>query len=198
MRVAVLVLEGCNEMDSFVAFTMLRRVTRPDWQLQLVTPTPSIISGGGITITGQAGIEAIVVADAVLIGSGRDTARYAADKAFLKQLGLNPGRQLIGAQCSGAILLDALGLLPDRVACSDLLSRPALEARGLRVLDAPFYSRGTVAMAGGCLASPYLAAWTILRLIDADAAAAVLHQVAPVGEKAAYVERAMAAISGPS
>lgn len=181
-------------MDSFVAFTMLRRVTRPDWQLQLVTPTPSVVSGGGVTIAGQAGLEAIGTADAVLIGSGRDTERYAADDAFLKQLGLDPRRQVIGAQCSGAMLLDALGLLPERVACTDLLTRPALEARGLHVLDAPFYSRGNIAMAGGCLASSYLAAWAILRLTDAATAAAVLHQVAPVGEKAPSVAHALQVI----
>lgn len=195
MRVALLILEGANELDSFVAFTMLRRVTRPDWQLQLVAPTPTITSGGGVTITAQGGMEAVKDADAVLIGSGKYTDRYAEDAGFLAQLPLDPERQLIGAQCSGSLLLHAKGLLPDGVTCTDLFTKPMMESRGLRVLDQPFHATGNVATAGGCLASAYLAAWTVLRLTDAATAKAVLHQVAPVGEKESYVARAMAVIS---
>lgn len=194
MRVTLLILEGANELDSFVAFTMLRRVARPDWQFQLVAPTPTITSGGGVTIAAQAGMDALQDANAVLIGSGKYTDRYAGDADFLAQLPLDPERQLIGAQCSGALLLHAKGLLTDGVTCTDLFTSPMLEARGLRVLDQPFHAAGNVATAGGCLASAYLAAWTVLRLTDAATATEVLHQVAPVGEKDSYVARAMAAI----
>jgi len=194
MRAVLLILEGANELDSFVAFTMLRRVTKPDWQVQLVAPTPTITSGGGVTITAQAGMQAVKDADAVLIGSGKYTDRYAADADFLAQLPLDPGRQVIGAQCSGALLLHAKGLLPDGVTCTDLFTKPLMEQRGLRVLDQPFHAAGNVATAGGCLASAYLAAWTVLRLTDAAMATAVLHQVAPVGEKESYIAGAMAAI----
>ena len=48
-----------------------------------------------------------------------------------------------------------------------------------------------MATAGGCLASQYLAAWIIARTEGPQAAADALHYVAPVGEKEAYVERAM-------
>ena len=66
---------------------------------------------------------------------------------------------------------------------------------GVDVIDAPFVAHGNVATAGGCLASQYLAAWMIARggsLADAEAA---VHYVAPVGEKAACVERAMGVIA---
>jgi transcriptional regulator GlxA family with amidase domain len=62
------------------------------------------------------------------------------------------------------------------------------------VLDAPFVAHGNVATAGGCLASQYLAAWIIARLAGTAAAEEALHYVAPVGEKADYVTRAMAAV----
>jgi transcriptional regulator GlxA family with amidase domain len=194
MHVALLILEGANELDSFVALTMLRRVTRPDWQVQLVAPTPTIVSGGGVTIAAQAGMAALQDADAVLIGSGQFTERYAQDADFLAQLALDPQRQLIGAQCSGPLLLQAKGLLPNRVTCTDLFTKPLLESRGARALDRAFHAEGNVATAGGCLASAYLAAWMILKLTDAETASTVLYQVAPVGEKESYVAHALGMI----
>jgi hypothetical protein len=57
-------------------------------------------------------------------------------------------------------------------------------------------AHGNVATAGGCLASQYLAAWMIARLATLNDAEEAIHYVAPVGEKATYVERAMAVV-GP-
>jgi hypothetical protein len=59
------------------------------------------------------------------------------------------------------------------------------------VLQQPFYAKGNVATAGGCLASQYLAAWVIARLEGVPAAEEAIRYVAPVGEKEEYVERAM-------
>ena len=52
-------------------------------------------------------------------------------------------------------------------------------------------AKGNVATAGGCLSSQYLAAWLIARLEGLEAARSAMHYVAPVGEKEAYVSRAM-------
>ena len=49
-----------------------------------------------------------------------------------------------------------------------------------------------MATAGGCLASQYLVAWLIARLKGLDAAREVLHYFAPVGEKQAFIDRALA------
>jgi hypothetical protein len=62
---------------------------------------------------------------------------------------------------------------------------------GVQVLDQPFYAEGSVATAGGCLASQYLAAWILLRASTQEEAKAVLHFVAPVGQKDEYVRRAI-------
>ncbi|MNT88315.1 hypothetical protein D3C72_2288580 [compost metagenome] len=61
-------------------------------------------------------------------------------------------------------------------------------------MDAPFVAHGNVATAGGCLTSQYLAAWMIARLATVQDAEEAIHYVAPVGEKAEYVARAMAAV----
>ena len=105
----------------------------------------------------------------------------------MSRLKLDPKRQLIGSQCAGAWFLAKLGLLENRPACTSLASRAGLEAMGIRVLDRPFVAGGNVASAGGCLASPYLAAWVILRLLGRDAAESALRIVAPVGQKTEYV-----------
>lgn len=61
----------------------------------------------------------------------------------------------------------------------------------MQVLDQPFFAKGNVATAGGCLSSAYLAAWVIARTEGLDAAASALRYVAPVGEKDAYVANAL-------
>ena len=88
-------------------------------------------------------------------------------------------------------MLAQLGLLDDVPACTDLVSKPWVAAAGVEVLNQPFFAKGNVATAGGCLASHYLAGWILARLEGSEAAESALHYVAPVGEKEEYVERAM-------
>ena len=94
-----------------------------------------------------------------------------------------PSRQLIGAQCSGTLVLAKLGLIGDLPACTDLTTKPWVIEAGVRVLDAPFVAHGNVATAGGCLSSQYLAAWMIARGGSIEDMQAAIHYVAPVGEK---------------
>jgi hypothetical protein len=117
----------------------------------------------GVTIRRQKPLEFAAEADAVLIGSGIRTREIAADPAMLARIELDPARQLIGAQCSGTLLLAKLGLIGDLPACTDLTTKPWVIEAGVEVLDAPFVAHGNVATAGGCLASQYLATWMIAR-----------------------------------
>ena len=92
------------------------------------------------------------------------------------------------------MLLARLGLIGALPACTDLTTKPWVTEAGIEVIDAPFVAHGNVATAGGCLASQYLAAWIIARGASVADAEAALHYVAPVGEKEAYVARAIAAV----
>ena len=114
---------------------------------------------------------------------------------MLGRLALDPKRQLLGAQCSGTLILAKLGLLGRVPACTDLTTKPWVQEAGVEVLNQPFHAQGNIATAGGCLSSSYLAAWVIARAEGTEAAAAALHYVAPVGEKDEYVSRAMANIT---
>ena len=189
MRVAILTFDGFNELDSFIALGLLNRLGADGWKAEITSPTTHVTSMNGVTVQAQQPLEFANEADAVIFGSGIYTRAIAQDGRILDRLRLDPIRQLIGAQCSGALLLARLGLLADKPACTDLTTRPWLLEAGVRVEEAPFHARGPIATAGGCLASQYLAAWTMVRGAGFDAAARALHYAAPVGEKDAYVAR---------
>jgi transcriptional regulator GlxA family with amidase domain len=195
MRIAILTFDGFNELDSLIALGVLQRVSQPRWTVALTCPAPQVRSMNGVVLQAQAPLAFAREADAVLVGSGVKTRELVEDAAQMAELALDPARQLIGAQCSGTLLLARLGLLQGLPACTDLTSKPWVQAAGVEVLERPFVARGNLATAGGCLASPYLAAWVILRLAGADAAQQALHYLAPVGEKAGYVAHAMSVLA---
>lgn len=195
MHIAILTFEGFNELDSLISFGILNRVQKPDWRVSIASPTNKVLSMNGLMVEAQASLEEACGADAVLVGSGRLTRDVVADDALMSRLKLDPARQLLGAQCSGTLILAKLGLLDDVPACTDLITKPWVEEAGVAVLNQPFVAKDNVATAGGCLSSQYLAAWLISRLAGAEAARSALHYVAPVGEKDVYITRAMANIS---
>lgn len=195
MQIAILTFDGFNEIDSFVASAILNRMRGSGWIAHIATPTPTVTSMNGVTIEGQRPIDFAEEADAVLIGSGIRTREVAADPAMLARIRLDPARQLIGAQCSGTLILARLGLIGTLPACTDLTSKPWVIEAGVDVIDAPFVAHGNVATAGGCLASQYLAAWTIARGASVEAAAEAIRYVAPVGEKEATVARVFGMIA---
>lgn len=194
MRIAVLTFEGFNELDSFIAAAMINRVKQPELKALIVCPAQKVASMNGVVVHSQAPLGFAREADAVIVGSGVRTRELVRDAKLMAELRLDPKRQVIAAQCSGALVLAKLGLLADVPACTDSTTRPWVEEAGVKVLEQPFVAHGNVATAGGCLASHYLAAWVIARLAGWKAADSVLHYVAPVGEKPQYVERARAAI----
>ena len=194
MHIAILTFDGFNELDSLIAYGMLNRLAMRgdrDWKVSIASPTARVTSMNGLTIDSHIGLEEANQADAVLLGSGMKTREVGENLSVMSQIRLDPERQLIGAQCSGTFLLARLGLLGSLPACTDLTSKPWVQAAGVEVVNQPFISSGNVATAGGCLSAQYLCAWVIARLKGEDDAREVLHYFAPVGEKDEYVERGM-------
>ncbi len=191
MHTAILTFEGYNELDSLIALGVLNRIKKDDWRVTIATPTPKVRSMNGVVIEQMSSLEEAVDADAVIVGSGINTREVVENLTIMNTLRrLDPSRQLIAGQCSGALVLAKLGLLNDVPACTDLTTKPWVIAAGVEVLNQPFFARDNLATAGGCLASHYLAAWIIARLDGKDAAEGALHYVAPIGEKEEYIERA--------
>ncbi|NLS27637.1 hypothetical protein S2M10_26360 [Sphingomonas sp. S2M10] len=194
MQIAVLTFDGFNELDSFIAAAILNRMRAHGWAAHITCPSEEVTSLNGVTIRRQRPLAFAAEADAVIIGSGSKTREIAADADLLAQIRLDPERQLIGAQCSGTLVLAKLGLIGALPACTDLTTKPWVIEAGIDVIDAPFVAHGNVATAGGCMASQYLAAWMLARGGGLEAAREALHYVAPVGEKTATVAQAIGVV----
>lgn len=194
MHIAILTFDGYNELDSLIALGVLNRVHDADWRVSIAAPTERIRSMNGLVIESHIAVEEAAAADAVIVGSGIRTREVVADRNLMARLRLDPARQLLGAQCSGTLVLAKLGLLEGVPACTDLTTKPWVQAAGVDVLNQPLFARGNVATAGGCLSSAYLAGWMIARLCGVQQARDVLHYFAPVGEKESYVATAMSNI----
>jgi transcriptional regulator GlxA family with amidase domain len=191
MHIAILTFDGYNELDSLIAYGILNRVKQPNWRVSLACPTARVRSMNGVTLEAQATLADARAADAVIVGSGILTRDIVQDAAIMGELRFDPKKQLLGAQCSGTLVLAKLGLLENIPACTDSITKPWVEEAGVTVLNQPLFIKDNIATAGGCLASQYLAAWIIARLVGIEAAASAMHYVAPVGEKEEYVARAL-------
>jgi transcriptional regulator GlxA family with amidase domain len=148
----------------------------------------------GVRVERQQPLSFAREADVVVVGSGRQTRDVVADPTIMRELRFDPARQIVAAQCSGALVLAKLGILGDMPACTDVTTKPWVVEAGVQVIDQPFHAAGNVATAGGCLASHYLATWILARTLGRDVAADVLGYVTPVGQQADWETRAFAAI----
>jgi len=193
-RVAIITFDGFNELDSFIALGLLNRLRPHGFTAEITGPATRLTSMNGVTIEAQQPLEFANEADVVLFGSGIYTRAIAENSALLDRFTLDPLRQLIGAQCSGTLLLARLGLIGNMPACTDLTTKPWVVEAGVRVVDEPFHARGPVATAGGCMASQYLAAWVMLKRAGLQATEQALHYVAPVGEKDEYVKKVVSVV----
>lgn len=195
--VTLVAFDDFTDIDLLLAWDLLSRVERPDWHVEIVGTAPTHRSRTGIDLATRGRLDACRRADAVLFGSGPGSRKCITSREFLASFALDPTRQLIGSQCSGALILAALGLLEARPATTHPQARAELEAMGVAILDAPLVVDGNVATAAGCLAATYLASWVVDRLGGREQRDAMLRSVAPVGEEAdllGSVERVLASI----
>src|SRR5688572_15988036 len=169
MHIAILTFDGFNELDSLIALGILNRVKRPGWRVSLCCPQATVTSMNGVVVQAQSQLSDAASADAVIVGSGIKTREVVAEARMMSALRLDPGRQLVAAQCSGTLILAKLGLLGGVPACTDLTTKPWVQEAGVEVLNQPFFAAGNVATAGGCFASQYLSAWIIARLDGEEA-----------------------------
>jgi transcriptional regulator GlxA family with amidase domain len=194
-HVAIVTLQGFNELDSLIAYNLLKRIKRVDLRVTLCCPEAEVTSMNGVIVRAQSSLEDAATAQAVMIGSGVRTRELIASRQLLSRMKLHPEKQLIAAQCSGVLLLSSLGLLSGLPVCTDLATRSSLQEAGVEVLEQPFFATGNMATAGGCLASLYLAAWIMARVEGLDAALAAIGCIAPVGEKEDFVAKTVLNIS---
>lgn len=191
MNIAILTFQGFNEIDSLVAFRMLKWLDKDNWNIKICCPDVEVISMGGLVIRAQGMLEDANQADAVIVGSGVMTRDIIKDESIMNRISLNPSSQIIGAQCSGTLMLAKLGILGGTPACTDSSTKPWVLEAGIEILNQPLFAKDNVATAGGCLSSAYLSAWVIAKLDNIETAKKALHYFAPIGEKDEFVEKAV-------
>jgi transcriptional regulator GlxA family with amidase domain len=184
MLITQIVFDRFTDLDVFLAWDLLNRVRRPDWTVRLLGTSAQHTSVAGLTIPMHGQIEEAASADAVLLASGPETRTLRLDRDYLARLRLDPSRQLVGSMCSGALILEALGLLRGKRATTHPLVRDLLVSTGVTVVDEPFVREGNVATAAACLAGVDLASWVIESLLGEDARHSALNEVLPVGDRA--------------
>lgn len=189
MRIALLAFDGFDELEVGVLSSMLNRLSARGWRAEVTSAAAQITSMHGVTLQVTQPLEFANEADAVVMSSNLYARAMAQNSALLDRLQLDPVRQWLAAQGSGALMLTRLGLLGGLPVCADAATRPWLIEAGVRVLEEPFYARGPVATVGGGLAAPYLAAWLMLRGLGEHLALQALQMTAPVGEQASYAQR---------
>ena len=195
MNIAILTFEGFNELDSFIALGILNRMKGSGWNVQITCPSEQVTSMNGVTINAQQPLSFCDKADIVLFGSGIYTRDIAKDESILSQINLDTSRQIVGAQCSGTLLMAELDILKGLPACTDLTTKPWVIEAGVEVLNQPFMARDNVATAGGCMSSQYLATWAIAKGASKQDAASALEYIGPVGEKESYTQQCLDVVS---
>lgn len=186
--VGIVAFDGFTDLDVFLPWDLLSRVgqlfgDRIDWSVRLLGTAPTHVSAAGLSIPMHGTVDELKRCDVVLFASGPATRAQCEDDAYLGRLraALAPERQTLAAQCSGALLLGALGVLEGLTATTYPTARDRLRRFGAHVVEAPFVAHGRVATAAGCLAGVDLARWIVERHAGAAAARAVLRTVAPAG-----------------
>lgn len=181
-NIAIVIFDRFTDIDLWLMWDLLNRVRVEGWNVRILGDSEMHISATGVPVQPHGRIEEANNADAVLFVSGLGTRDRIVDEEWLAKFQLDPGRQLIGSICSGALIMAKLGLLEGRRATTYPTSKLLLETFGVKVVEKPFVASGKVATAGGCLAQQYLAGWVIETLADKKWRDLVLKSIQPVGE----------------
>lgn len=182
MKLAIVAFENFTDIDVFLLWDLLNRVTVPDWSVQILGEQTHHTSRSGLTIPMHGHVQLANTSDVVLFSSGSETRQKMKDADYLSQFNLNPEHQLIGSMCSGALILAALGLLQGKQATTYPTAKQLLENFGVFVVERSLVIEENIATAAGCLAAQDLAGWVIERKLGIQMKETVLTSVLPVGQ----------------
>lgn len=190
MHVALVAFDKFTDIDLFLPWDLLNRVSDPrysaqpltSWRVSICADAARINSVAGLAIDTHGPLALANDANAVFIVSGPGSRAKIRDDAFLGALRLDPARQLIAAIDSGALILAKLGLLEGLSATTYPSVFPELEALGVRTEHRTMVVHGNIATGGACLAAQDLSEWIIRRLIGPEMAALVANSIARLGD----------------
>jgi transcriptional regulator GlxA family with amidase domain len=174
VRIAVLVYDGFDELDSVGPYEVLRNAAAAGADAEVVlvslSAQPSVTGSHGLTVTPQATLDAGNW-DLVLVPGGGWNDRGPAGAYAEAQAGelpaairrLHEGGTTIAAVCTGAMLVSAAGLLHDRPATTHRGALVDLRSTGARLIDARVVDDGDLLSCGGVTSGIDLALWIVER-----------------------------------
>jgi transcriptional regulator GlxA family with amidase domain len=193
VAIRLVAFDDFTDVDLIFMWDLLKRVHAPYWDVRMIGDAPVHTSMTGVPIPMHGDLEEANTADVVLFTSGKGNRVKIADPAWMARFALDPGRQMIGSICSGALILAAMGLLDGKEATTYPTAKTLLEGYGVKVVERPFVAEGNVATAGGCVAAQYLVGWVIERFLGKAVADSVMASCRPVGEGQYYAAEEVAA-----
>ena len=185
---AIILFDGFTDIDVFLHWDLLNRprleLAEPvaDWQVRLLGTAPRHRARTGLEIEMHGTVDEARDADAVIHASGPATRRLAEDRSYLDRLALEPARQLVASQCSGALILGGAGLLAGKTATTVPGAAAQLEGYGARVVAEAFVAHERIATAASCLAGVELDRWLITKLAGDEVAEACIASASPIGK----------------
>jgi transcriptional regulator GlxA family with amidase domain len=188
MKSSIVIFDQFTDIDLFLMWDLLNRAQALGWEVRILGERSHHISATGIAVPTHGLIDEANQSDVVLFVSGQGTRTKMKDRDWLSRFHLNPGKQMIGSICSGALLLAALGLLEGKTATTYPTAKKTLESLGVTVEEKAFIEHGQIATAGGCLAAQYLAGWVIEKKAGAEWKRLILKSIKPVGEGLSFAD----------
>jgi transcriptional regulator GlxA family with amidase domain len=184
---ALVAFDGFTDIDLLLPWDILNRVKAVEWQVNIIGLATSHRSARGLSIQTQAPLDTVEQADVVILVGGDGVRNCIRSQEFLEKLRLQPERQLIGAQCSGALILGTLGLLKGQTATTYPTAAQELRGMGVEVIEQPLVIHNNMATSGGCMSTLYLTAWILQQTVGFEEAHRVLLDAAPVGKSELFV-----------
>lgn len=185
MNIAIIAFDDFTDLDLILHWDLLNRVKYiggvQDWTVKILGTKSSHTSILGLPIPTSGFIDEVSEADGVILCSGKGTRPLLRDEAYLKRLRLDPSRQIIGAQCSGSLILGALGLLQNISVSAYPPIIKELEQYQVKLVNEALVIDKSIATASSCLAGQYLSKWMMSALVGEEVTERVMKTVQPLG-----------------
>ena len=186
MKIALITFDNFTDLDLILHWDILNRARSiggmENWSVKILGTKPTHISTLGLPIPTSGMIEEAEDADGVIVTSGKGTRVLLDDRFYLSRIRLNPAKQIIGAQCSGSLVLGALGLIKGKKVSAYPPILPELKKYSVELVNSSLVIDNRLATASSCLAGQYLSKWMIESLAGSAVAQKVMETVSPIGE----------------